>query len=231
MTDPPQEGDSGVIELKTAESDHATSNDGEDAYDEPEIVKLMVEYFYHFDYLRGTDSELVQVSASDLQSPPQLPSQVYLIEHAKVFAIAVKYQIEGLRELAVSKFHTAATGLWKHDDFAHSVHIVFNSTAEEVTQLLVIASDILHQHFDVLKEKAEIEAVVCNIPRLAYALLKRSRAGGKTENVKTGKQSQYTEGTCSDCGLDWNSSATLSKLGRHGQGKSTSYHWYCSYCE
>ena len=146
----------------------------------------MVEYFYYFDYLRGTNSLPV--------------SPVYLIEHAKVFAIAVKYQIDGLRDLAASKFEDAATAHWKHDDFAHAVHVAFNSTAEEVTQLREVVSDILHQHFDVLKDKPEVETVVCNIPRLAYALLKRSRAGGKIESLETGEQSQFTESTCDDCG-------------------------------
>jgi hypothetical protein len=56
LTDSEQEGESGVIELKAARSDGETSGEDGEVYDEPEIVKLMVEYFYHFDYLCDTDS-------------------------------------------------------------------------------------------------------------------------------------------------------------------------------
>lgn len=38
-----------MIELKAKTGDNDQENDG---CDDPEIVKLMIEYFYHFDYLR-----------------------------------------------------------------------------------------------------------------------------------------------------------------------------------
>ena len=214
ITDSGQEGDTGIIELKTVQSDGETSAEGDDIYDEPEIVKLMVEYFYHFDYLRNTESlphptaklppnARTTESSSATQTakrehirvrlpPPtlqsqqhELPSQGYIIEHAKVFAIAVKYQIDGLRGLAAAKFKDAATAYWKYDDFVEAIYVVYSSTFEGVTQLRDVVTDILHQHFDDLEDMPEVETALCNVPRLAYDLLKRSRMGGKQ-----GKQSQ-----------------------------------------
>lgn len=160
----------------------------------------MVEYFYRFDYLRGaipvptTSSKgyaNAEESASHLQSP-NLPSQVYILEHAKVFAIAVKYQIDGLRDLAASKFEQAAKIHWNHEDFVHSIFVAFNSAPEEVTHIREVVVGILHKHFDDLKSKAEVETVICNTPRLAYALLIRSRAGDKNGGMETMKEGQST---------------------------------------
>lgn len=213
----------------------------------------MVEYFYHFDYLRDTESlphpaaslQLAARTARDsfataatqtakrehvrVRLPPpavqsqqhehgQDPSQGYIIEHAKVFAIAVKYQIHGLRGLAASKFKDAATAYWKHDDFVEAIYIVYSSTAEEDTQLRDIVAEVLHQHFEDLEDSPEFEAAFCNIPRLAYTLLKRSRGEKKHGNMKIGKQSQPAfqkedRSECSGCGH---------RLPRNC--------WYCRHC-
>ena len=67
----------------------------------------MVEYFYHFDYFRDTESlQNVSLFSAATAKPP---SHAYIIEHAKVFAIAVNYQIDGLRNLAASKYKKAVT--------------------------------------------------------------------------------------------------------------------------
>lgn len=97
-----------MIELK------ATSDDADYSCDEPEIVELMIEYFYHFDYLRTAAA----VSSSVNRKP-------FLIKHAKVFAIAIKYQADGLRALAVKKFKEAALTDWNSDDFAQVVRVVY----------------------------------------------------------------------------------------------------------
>jgi high-affinity K+ transport system ATPase subunit B len=107
-------------------------------------------------------------STSTTSQPP-----VNIIEHAKVFAIAVKYQVDGLRDLAAEKFKRSAKVFWDHEDFAHAIFVVHNSTSDGVSKLRDIVADTLCEHFDKLKHKPEIETVVCSIPALAYALLKR----------------------------------------------------------
>jgi hypothetical protein len=94
------------------------SDDSEDACDDPEIVKPIVHYFYHLDYFQdgvqvqdvATPEELAapppkkmtRTSAASSRAkkvaPPQPSSpptpKVHLIEHAKLFAMAVKYHVK-----------------------------------------------------------------------------------------------------------------------------------------
>jgi hypothetical protein len=121
---------------------------------------------------------------------------VYIIEHAKVFAMAVNYQVDGLRDLAAAKFKQSAKTHWNHDDFAHAIFIVHNSTSEGVPQLRDIVADILHERFEKLKHKAEVETVVCSIPHLAYALLKRA---GTIPTCVNGHARNISTMTCSLC--------------------------------
>ena len=91
-----QEGNTGMIRLK-ATSDDAENAD--DSCDEPEIVEFMIEYFYHFDYLRAATQARSQAKAPD----------AFFVEHARVFAMAIKYQAKGLRQLAAHNFKQAAS--------------------------------------------------------------------------------------------------------------------------
>lgn len=139
----------------------ATSDDPEhadDSCDAPEIVELMVEYFYHFDYLR--------TAAADGR-----PS---LIKHAKVFAMAIKYQVDGLRALAAQKFKQAASTDWSSEDFAHVVHVVYASTPDHTQELREIVADTIYDHFNDLKDKEELEVVISGLGDLSYSLLRRT---------------------------------------------------------
>jgi hypothetical protein len=91
-----QEGKLGVVRLKATTDD---AEDDVDSCDDPEIVKLMIEYFYHFDYLRAATQARSQAKAPD----------AFFVEHARVFAMAIKYQAKGLRQLAAHNFKQAAS--------------------------------------------------------------------------------------------------------------------------
>jgi len=101
------------------------SSDPDDVCDDPEIVKLMIEYFYHFDYLLSPDLELEP--EPELKAEPIQPQEDdlgwFLIERKK------ERKDKG------------------------------------------IPSDLPKN----LKDKAEVEALMCSIPTLAYGLLTRSR--------------------------------------------------------
>lgn len=146
----------------------------------------MVEYFYHFDYEAGctcsATKNVQQASAEAASTTTPVTSVVIssstMLEHAKVFAMVVKYQVNGLRDLAVSKFAQAVKAGWDHENFANTIFTVYNSTTDDVKELREIVADTIFTHFDTLKKKEEIEAVVSSIGSLAYSLLKRS--GTKT---------------------------------------------------
>lgn len=169
-----REGKSGIIELKATQDDSA---DPGDACDAPEIVKLMIKYFYHLDYLHNTESRQAYLNSNGKkgESVSQDGSNVFMIEHAKVFAMAVKYQVDGLRDLAISKFQAQVKSHWNHQDFPHTIFVVYNSTPQDVTQLRDLVANQMHETFEELQNKPEIEEVVLSIPKLSYNLLKRSR--------------------------------------------------------
>lgn len=98
------------------------------------------------------------------------------MEHAKVFAMAVKYRVDRLRHLATLKFKEAVTTDWSHEDFAHTIHVVYNSTAEDVTELRETVADTVHSHFEELQKKPGVEVSIRSITALTYGLLTRSRA-------------------------------------------------------
>ena len=229
-----QEGKTGTIELKAIEAD---SEDPDDACDDPEIVKLMVGYFYHLDYLcdDNTVSSQDVIEVPDSPAPPQkkkqrraapakrtratmsAPSQVapppgskvHLIEHAKVFAMAVEYHVDALRNMAVAKFRVQAEEHWDHEDLAHAIHVVYTSTADEVTQLREVAAEVLNAHRSELLEKAEIATLLRTMTGLACDLLTRN-AIGKSRVKGTGEVVCYGDDShrksfpapleCSHCG-------------------------------
>lgn len=189
-----QEGKTGEIELKATEPD---SDDPEDACDDPEIVKLMIAYFYHLDYLHDKKAVIevhdspppkkkvrLSVLAKSTRATNPLPSpepvaapagpKVYLIEHAKVFAMAVKYHVDPLRDLATHKFRAEAEQHWDHEDLAQAIQLIYTSTADEITQLRSIAVEVLVHHRSDLLKKPEIATLLQSITGLAYDLLMRN---------------------------------------------------------
>lgn len=157
----------------------------------------MVGYFYHLDYLHDIKAVMevsdspppkkkARVSApvkrtrvtNPLPSPTQVaaPSgpKVYLIEHAKVFAMAVKYHIDPLRDLATEKFRADAEQHWDHEDLAQAIQVIYTSTADEITQLRGMAVEVLAHHRSELLQKPEIAALLHSITGLAYDLLMRN---------------------------------------------------------
>ena len=101
-------------------------------------------------------------------------SNTNLPTHAKIFAIAVKYQVPALQALAASRFQKAVDCGWDHSSFAETITLVYTSTPEETKELRKIVMESLDQH-DSLLDKPEIEAAVCEINTLAFQLLKRKR--------------------------------------------------------
>ena len=157
----------------------------------------MVGYFYHLDYLHDNKAVIevhdspppkkkARVSApvkrtratNPLPSPEQVAAptgpKVYLIEHAKVFAMAVKYYVNPLRDLATEKFRVEAEQHWDHEDLAQAIQLIYTSTADDITQLRSMAVEVLAHHRSDLLKKPEIATLLHSINGLAYELLVRN---------------------------------------------------------
>jgi hypothetical protein len=186
----------------------------------------MVEYFYHLDYFQDVDEvpdvatpeepaaaptrKKTRTSAASSRAkkvaPPQSSSpptpKVHLIEHAKLFAMAVKYHVDALRDLAAQKFRDEVAQHWNHEDLAHAVHLIYTTTADEVTQLREDAAEALYNHSDELLGKAEITTLLRSINGLACDLYMRDRGRERVfcNNVDA-HCGKYWELTCEKCGF------------------------------
>lgn len=116
-----------------------TKNQPEDACDDPAIVEHMVHYFYHLTYT--TESETAGGAASEM------------LDHAAIFAMAIKYQVPGLRTIAAQKFRVALnTHKDDHASLAKTISIVLKSTHDDVLDLRdPLTETLLDQHEKLLK--------------------------------------------------------------------------------
>jgi hypothetical protein len=92
--------------------------------DDPEMVEHMVSYFYNLKYSCINTNPTDDTNESD--DSTTFNPRAEILTHAKVFAIAVKYQIDGLRDFAAKCFRYAAHVYWDSDEFLKAVTIVLN---------------------------------------------------------------------------------------------------------
>ncbi|KAF6235108.1 hypothetical protein HO173_006735 [Letharia columbiana] len=178
-------------EFMEAKSATITMND-----DDLQAVENMLLYLYTLDY---PDEEVPNVPADhgamDSSLPPHLRTisttteedtnvgtTLGLIEgttlhdprmmnHALVYAVADKYDIPELKELAKCKFQTLARSKWPHDDLHAVTEIVFSTTPDQDMGLRQIILDICAEHFqDILKDEGSRDAVL-NTKAITVAVL------------------------------------------------------------
>ncbi|KAM0805987.1 BTB/POZ protein, partial [Usnea florida] len=142
--------------------------------DDPEAVKRLLLYLYTFDYPDEDDSD-VPVTTDRSYTPP-LPSATTLEEsisdtmsdscdgatphdprmmtNVLVYAVAEKYDIPELKDLAKHKFGTLARSKWPQDGFHAVTEAVFSTTPDTDMGLRQIVMDICSEHFeDILRDK------------------------------------------------------------------------------
>ncbi|KAF2470994.1 uncharacterized protein BDR25DRAFT_28881 [Lindgomyces ingoldianus] len=176
--------------------------------DETEIVGLMLEYLYIGDYTVPTtdktdlvfphtcnDSNLhafvcshhacaTQLRVRDwscggrgcIPSPDIFPAN--LVHHARLYELADKYQVMGLKSLVREKFILACQSFWNTSKFPIAAEIVFATTPEEDKGLREVVVSTISDHMILLKQP-EMESLMVTYNGLAYGLLKiMLEAGG-----------------------------------------------------
>ncbi|KAI0859964.1 BTB/POZ protein [Xylaria cubensis] len=99
---------------------------------------------------------------------------VDLALHAAVYAVAEKYTIQGLKNLAMRKFKRTATEYWDSNDFLEAVRGAYTCTADTNQGLKDIVVTILHEH-PVLLDKEETQLILKESNMLAYDLVMYAR--------------------------------------------------------
>lgn len=101
-----------------------------------------------------------------------------VVTHAKVFAMAVKYHVDGLRILTVRRFAAATEAMERkknvEDDFVAALDIVYRWTEDGVTELRDIVADTVNNLFSTMLAHSGVGEALTNIPGLAFDVLKRS---------------------------------------------------------
>lgn len=98
-------------------------------------------------------------------------SQIELNIHAQMYALADKYGIHDLKDLAREKFAEAASNDWDGGGFPLAVQTVYSSTPDSDHGLRDVVVDTLSRHKKLL-EKPDVEELVKEINGLAFGLLK-----------------------------------------------------------
>ena len=183
------------------------------------MVELMVSYFYDLTYSCGDTTD----NANNPNDSTAVASDKHIITHAKMFALAVKYQANDLRHFAMCSFRHAAQKAWDSDAFLEAIDIVFTSTPEDVSDLRDVVLDTIYDHFQGIMDKPEIEEVVCNHPKLTYGLMKRKTNYSQYQPLTT--KSACT--VCHESKLDSDFASGLPKIcmrcniGPHGWYESS----------
>ncbi|KJY01921.1 hypothetical protein TI39_contig272g00004 [Zymoseptoria brevis] len=165
------------------------------ASDDVEAIGYLIYFFYHLDYevkMPRTGSG----ETSQARIAANMPGASALA-HAKVFAIAEKYQVPGLKNLAVSKFKAAMeVPQQKHADLAEIITTVFNTTPETVRDLRDLVSARLTTDCTLLDRK-DIEIAVNNVSGLTFELLRGAHKA--TAALQTARANWGPPTMCSFC--------------------------------
>lgn len=97
----------------------------------------------------------------------------FLEIHAKVFAIASKYDLRSLENDARKKFKDQTQRSWEIADLIAAIHVVFNLTPDSEFELRNILKDTMVGHALTLVQHPDFEDAVASIDGLAYDLFRR----------------------------------------------------------
>jgi len=104
---------------------------------------------------------------------PGSPTQ--LLSHSKMYSIADKYDVVGLKELASKKFKLAYEVFWNEDVFPIAVDHVFSTTVPEDIGMRDIVIQTISKNMSVT-HKAEMKMMVAKYNDLAIGII-LSKAG------------------------------------------------------
>jgi hypothetical protein len=102
------------------------------------------------------------------------PEESHLVLHTKVYALAEKYDILSLKQLAKSKFEMAMACFYDSPDFAEAIEEVYCSTIDSDRGLRDIVLEAFKSHPQ-LASTQDVYNVIKETPSLALELFKVER--------------------------------------------------------
>ncbi len=136
----------------------------------------MISYFYKDDYEDG-NTENLDINTYGISKKIVLARHRYMLNDISVYAIADKYCIPNLKELAISKFRSLAYSVWPHYDFPAIVISAYDSTPDNDEELRDTVATICARHIDdVLQDKSSSALKMKNIGIIGFDMLKKVKA-------------------------------------------------------
>ena len=117
---------------------------------------------------RGTNLEL-SVGAATSHDPRMTNSVL-------VYAVAEKYDIPDLKDLAKAKFQNLAWSKWPHDNFYTLAEAVFSTTPDTNMGLRQVVLDICEKHSEDILRKEGSKAVFLEVPAIGAVVLRAAVA-------------------------------------------------------
>lgn len=93
-----------------------------------------------------------------------------LFTHAKLYGVADKYDVTGLKELCKVKFDLACRRYWNDPTFPTAAYHVFSTTPEKDKRLRDVVCKTISKNMSLLKDPA-IETLMKEVNGLAFGLL------------------------------------------------------------
>jgi len=114
--------------------------------DDPDSIRRMISFIYTLDY----DDEAPQNGTWGVKTEPTSAEKPALFSSIRVYAVAEKYDIKDLKELARSRFSTWASKNWNHSEFPMMVQEVYDSTPSSDRGLREIVETIVRKNANCL---------------------------------------------------------------------------------
>ncbi|KAG9560719.1 hypothetical protein KCU79_g7480, partial [Aureobasidium melanogenum] len=160
-----KEAVSGILTLKSdpCEGDLDNLGDGDD----PEIVKEMIHYFYHLE---------LSPKARAISPRPRKGARVELslVYLARVYVLAEKYFIGGLKVTVMTEFRGSLRRNLFHPEFVESCLIIYKKTVEPAGErgLKTVIANVLAGQLEKVMGSQMLEELFQEIPALALCVLR-----------------------------------------------------------
>ncbi|TVY90574.1 hypothetical protein LAWI1_G002952 [Lachnellula willkommii] len=210
--------------------------------DQPDIVEKMLLYMYTSDYSDGIQpttadstettttpakdssrkkgNKAIRFVPSSTPDPPPGPTQFSadaLLTNARVFVIADKYDIQGLKQLATKKYETAVPNAWNCAEFVGSLKLLYEETLESDRVLKDVAVKTAGKHVNDLVDRGEFAALCKVNGELGFDILKASL----TAKTLPAKNCGPSTPSCPTCQRNF----FVKTVGFEGDG------FYCKACD
>lgn len=119
-------------------------------------------------YVGNRPSKRIKLRGLDETPPDREPNFVL---HTKVYALADKYLIDGLKAVALEKFREDAKTSWSTEQFLQAAEVAYTSTQDREVGMKHFIVSIICRHKHWLLERDSVKQCLRNTPDLAYDVL------------------------------------------------------------